>query len=110
MTHEQTIRAYYEGWENGDWEVVENLLADGFTFTSPYDDHIDKATYKKLCWSGVETVDKLGFLTIIENGDEAFVRLKGLINGQVVRNTEYLFFESGKIKAIEVYFGQPTKQ
>ena len=109
MTNEQLIREYYLGWEKSDWGIIESKLADDFTFTSPFDDHLDKKTYKERCWRGVDSIHKYEFLTIMENGNEAFARWDCLINGKIVRNTEYFFIENGKIKTIEVYFGQPTK-
>ena len=30
------IRNYFTAWQTRDWDPVESLLADGFTFTSPY--------------------------------------------------------------------------
>jgi hypothetical protein len=51
MTNEEIIRAYYSGWEKKQWSAVDNLLGDGFTFTSPNDDdHIDKRAFKTKCW------------------------------------------------------------
>lgn len=48
MTKEEIIRTYYSGWEKKQWSAVDNLLADGFTFTSPNDeDHIDKRASKQ---------------------------------------------------------------
>jgi hypothetical protein len=109
MTNEQIIRAYYAGWEKSDWDEIESKLADDFTFTSPYDDHLDKKAYKERCWRGADSIHAYDFLTIMEHGNKAFARWNCLIQGKLVNNTEYFLFEDGKIKAIEVYFGQPTK-
>src|SRR6185437_4428063 len=51
-TNEAIIRKYYGGWERKDWELVDKLLADNFTFTSAApDDHISKTAFKKQCWN-----------------------------------------------------------
>ncbi len=109
MTKEQIIREYYAGWEKSDWEVIASKLANDFTFTSPYDDHLNKEAYKERCWRGADSTHAYEFLTIMEKGDEAFARWNCMINGKLVNNTEYFLFQDGKIKAIEVFFGQPSK-
>lgn len=50
MKNETFIRHYFFAWQKKDWNFVENSLADNFTFTSPYDDHIDRHEYKQKCW------------------------------------------------------------
>ena len=39
------IRKCYAAYETNDRKAVENILSDDFTFSSPLDDHIDRATY-----------------------------------------------------------------
>ncbi len=48
--NESIVRKYYKLWEQKDWAPLGALLADDFTFTSPQDDHIDLAAFKKNCW------------------------------------------------------------
>lgn len=106
MTQETTIRTYFSAWEQKDWELIESLLAEGFTFTSPDDDHIDKDAYKKKCWPGAQIIDRYELLTIISAGEEAFVRyLAHWHNGASFRVTEYMKFQDGKIMEIEGYWG-----
>ena len=50
------VRKYYAAYEANDRKVVEALLSDDFRFTSPYDDHIDRATYFKKCWPNSENI------------------------------------------------------
>lgn len=109
MTKEEIIREYYSGWEKSDWDEISKHLADDFTFTSPFDDHLSVAEYKARCWHGADSIHKYEFLTIMENGDQAFARWNCEIGTKVAKNTEYFLFDGDKIKAIEVYFGQPTK-
>ena len=59
MTREAAIRNYYSSWERGDWSGLENLLAVGFTFTSPNDDdHIDQPAFKEKCWPEAECIER----------------------------------------------------
>ncbi len=44
MTKEESIRHHYSEWGKKQWSIIENLLAGGFTFTSP-NDYIDKRKY-----------------------------------------------------------------
>src|ERR1700722_16556267 len=46
----KTIKAYYTAFETKDWNLMQGILADGFTFTSPLDDHISLNAFKERCW------------------------------------------------------------
>ena len=107
MPYETIIRKYFTAWQTRDWHSVESLLADSFTFTSPYDDHIDKHEYKQKCWNSVKEIAEYEYVTIMEKGDEAFVRYKSRLNGMLVQNTEHFLFHNGKIQGIDVFFGRP---
>jgi len=48
MNHEKVIKQYYAAYEKKDWHMLELILDDGFTFTSPAgDDHINLKLYRK---------------------------------------------------------------
>jgi ketosteroid isomerase-like protein len=106
----ETIRKYYAGWEKKDWGVVDALLADDFTFTSPApDDHISKSVYKTRCWDTQSSlIEAFDFVRVFGHGDEAFVeyvcRTK---NGTSFRNVEYHRLRNRKVEAIQCYFGGP---
>ena len=46
----EIIRGLFAAYLSNDRKAVEDAFADGFRFTSPYDDEIDKATYFVRCW------------------------------------------------------------
>jgi ketosteroid isomerase-like protein len=106
--NDEAIRKYYAGWETDEWQPLDNVLSDNFTFTSPNDDdHISKAAFKTRCWeSQVKYIDRFDLKQVIGSGNDAFVlyvcRTK---NGKTFRNVEYLRLNEGKIEAIECYFG-----
>ena len=51
MSHEKLIKQYYAAYEQKDWHMLELILDDGFTFSSPAgDDHINLKVYKERCW------------------------------------------------------------
>jgi hypothetical protein len=85
---------------------VEDHLADDFTFTSPYDDQIDKATYFERCWKNSDWIERHELEKILVEGDEAFVTYKCMARGgKSFRNTEFFAFAGNKIRRIDVYFG-----
>ena len=107
MTNEEIIRNYYSGFETNDWNSVEKLLADGFTFTSPNDDdHIDKRIFKEKCWPQANWIERFELECVIGEGNNVFVKYLCRTNyGRSFRNAEYFRCADRKIVAIECYFG-----
>jgi ketosteroid isomerase-like protein len=104
------VRKYYAAYESRDRKVVEGLLTKDFSFTSPYDDHIDRATYFKKCWPNSENIRAFHIETMFENDTEAMVHYElEPKSGAAFRNTEHFRFEGDKIKEIEVFFGSLPK-
>ena len=105
-SNEKMIRDYYAAYEKKDWGILESILADGFTFSSPVDEHISLKTYKEKCWPNCYKTKKCDVVKLIVNGDEAFVTYNGsTTDGKMFRNTEYFTFKDGKIKSNECFFG-----
>ena len=100
------VRAYCGAYQTENREVAEALLADEFSFTSPNDDAIDKATYFERCWPDGDARDEQRIESILVEGDQAFVtytcRSEG---GRSFRNTEFLTFSGERISSVNVYFG-----
>lgn len=106
--NQETIRNWYAAWEKRDWQPLDVLLADDFTFTSANnDDHINKSTFKTRCWeSQIDFIDHFDLKRVIGSGDEAFVLyVCHTKNGKSFRNVEYLRLKDDKVEAIECYFG-----
>jgi ketosteroid isomerase-like protein len=100
------IRALFAAYRANDREAVENSLTDDFTFTSPWDDRIGKATYFERCWRDSGWIERQALETILVEGDEAFVTYEVWAkDGKRFRNTEFFRFEGMRIKSIDVYFG-----
>jgi ketosteroid isomerase-like protein len=105
-SNEKMIRSYYAAYEKKDWSSMERLLADGFTFSSPVDEHISLQTYKEKCWPNCYKIKKFDVVKLIVNGDDAFVTYNGwTTDGKLFRNTEYFKFKDGKIIENECFFG-----
>jgi ketosteroid isomerase-like protein len=100
------VREYFAAYEAKDRKMVERLLSDAFTFTSPYDDRIDRRTYFEKCWPFSESVRVVRIEKLIEGDGDVFVRYEiSTTTGAAFRNAEYFRCDAGRIKSIEVYFG-----
>jgi ketosteroid isomerase-like protein len=96
----------YEAYESGDRSAIEAAIGPDFSFTSPYDDAIDRRAYFERCWPAHETTESMQVERVVIDGDAAYVTyLMTDTSGQSSLNTEYLTFRSGKIASVEVYFG-----
>jgi ketosteroid isomerase-like protein len=99
-------RDAYGAYESGDRRVIEELLTDDFTFYSPADVGIDRATYFERCWPNSELIESFEFKRLVEAGDEVVVTYESRkTDGSRFRNTEVLTFEGDRISMAEVYFG-----
>ena len=102
----QLVRDAYGAYETGDRSAIERLLRADFTFSSPADVGIDRATYFERCWPNAELIESFEFERLVELGDEVLVTYEARrTDGSRFRNTEILTFDGGKIAAVEVYFG-----
>lgn len=104
------VRAIFEAFRMKDRNAAEALLAEDFTFTSPYDDAIDKAAYFERCWPNSRVILKHVIERTFIEGDEAFVTYKAVTNdGREFRNTEFFTLAGGRIRSVDVYFGATYK-
>jgi ketosteroid isomerase-like protein len=100
-------RSSYEAYATGDRQVLEDLLADDFVFSSPPDPGIDRAAYFERCWPNHETHRAFAYERLEEIGDgEVLVTYEAeRTDGSRFRNTEVLRFAGDKLTRAEVYFG-----
>ena len=103
----EVVQNYYAAWEKKDWPHLDRLLADGFTFSSPLDDHISKSDYKTGCWdTQIAFIDRFDLKQVIATDNEAFVMyICHTANGKTFQNVEYFQLRGGNVKAVECYFG-----
>ena len=102
----KVMNAWYTAWEQKDWNSLQQTLADGFTFSSPLDDHITLATFKERCWPNANNIKRFVVEKVVVNGDNAFVITNGYTNsGKLFRNCDTFKFKGGKISAYECFFG-----
>ena len=110
----EIAKSYYRAYETGDRTVIENEMAEGFTFTSPFDDHIGREEYFRRCWPHHKSHRKFHFELVAQNGNSVAIiyRLEMYMGNTVhpdatFRNAERMTFEDGKLKNIDVFFGDP---
>ncbi|PWT76082.1 MAG: hypothetical protein C5B59_07370 [Bacteroidetes bacterium] len=100
------VKGWYEAWLNKDWNLLTQVLADGFTFSSPLDDHINLKAVKERCWSNAYKMKQADVEKVVVNGDNAFVISTGwTTEGKSFRNCDYFKLKNGKIMAYECFFG-----
>jgi ketosteroid isomerase-like protein len=102
----QTVRDSFGAYESGDRGVLEEILSEDFTFYSPPDPGIDRATYFERCWPNSELTERFQFVRLIEVADEVIATYElTKTDGGRFRNTEIFTFAGDKISRVEVYFG-----
>jgi hypothetical protein len=105
-SNEKIVNSYYTAFVKKDWNLMEQILADGFTFTSPLDDHINLKSFKERCWPNAYKIKRMDLDKIVISGDEAFVIYNGwTTDGKLFRNSDYFKLKDGKISAYECFFG-----
>jgi ketosteroid isomerase-like protein len=103
----ERARAIYQAYADKDRDVVEALIGDPFSFTSPYDDHIGRGAYFERCWANADRIKAIEIRHLQADGDDVFVLYEvEPREGPVFRNTEFLRFKDGKLAEVEVFFGE----
>jgi len=107
QSNEKIVRTVYTAYEKKDWNMLNSVLAEGFTFSSPVNvPPIDIKEYKEQCWPNANNTKRFDVEKLVINGDDAFVTYNGWTSdGKLFRNTEYFKFKDGKIMSNECFFG-----
>jgi ketosteroid isomerase-like protein len=106
MQQEALVRRSFAAYMTATRAEIEAILHPEFTFTSPYDDHIDRQTYFERCWPNAGTFELLEVQEVGPASDGCFVLYEGRSKrGGGFRNVEYFRFDDGLIRSVEVFFG-----
>jgi ketosteroid isomerase-like protein len=107
MADTDVVRAVFEAYLAGDRPAAERLIADGLTFTSPQDDHIDRAAYFDRCFPTAGRLTSQEILRLVGDGEGGVFILYEyqLKTGERHRNTEFITVRDGRITEIQVFFG-----
>ncbi len=114
MDLREQAKAYYRAFERHDRAFMEEHLRADFTFTSPFDDHINRDAWFKRCWPREPLHQKFDFVTVMQDGASVFVAYECTMHfpntthpDAHFRNAELMTFQDGKLKSVEVFFGDP---
>jgi ketosteroid isomerase-like protein len=107
MHNTDIVRACFDAYLAQDTETADRLLGDDLVFTSPQDDHIDRATYFERCFPTTGRLASLTVLHLTEVDDtDVFVLYEyELTDHGTYRNTEVLSVRDGRVVEIQVFFG-----
>lgn len=110
MSNTDVVRAMYEAYRAQDAGAADALLAPGLRFTSPQDDHIDKAAFMKRCFPTADRFVSQDVLHLTEADDESvfFAYEYRLATGEAYRNVELITVRNERIDEIQVFFGGRT--
>ena len=104
--HAETVRRLYAAFLADDRATAESLIAPGFTFTSPYDDALDRDAYFARCWPNAGSIEEISVETVLVEGDAAYATYKASApGGRTFRNVEVFTFDGRLVATVDVYFG-----
>jgi ketosteroid isomerase-like protein len=112
MSNTDIVRAAFDAYLAQDRDTAEQLLAENLSFTSPQDDHIDKAAFMQRCFPTAGRLNSQEILELVSAGaDGVFILYEyELKTGERHRNTEYITVRDGQIVEIQVFFGGRVRQ
>ena len=128
MANTEIVRAAFDAYRAQDRDAIERLLADDYTFTSPQDDHIDRAAYLDRCFPTADRFVSQQILELVDTGegdtreDDAGDNDAGnndaghndgvfllyeyeLTTGERYRNAEFSTIRDGQLVETQVFFG-----
>jgi len=107
VSNTQIVRACFDAYLAQDRDTAARLLADGYVFTSPQDDHIDKDAFLERCFPTAARLNWQRLLTIadIEPADVFILYEYELTTGERHRNTEISTVHDGQLTETQVFFG-----
>ena len=106
MTDIDVVRRFRQAYEDQDVDAAQALMSEDFRFTSPQDDHIDKAEWLEKCFPTIDHFTDSRVLQLVDGGDVVLLRYEyGLHDGSRYRNAEATTVRDGLIAEVEVYFG-----
>jgi ketosteroid isomerase-like protein len=107
MNPTDVVRAAFRHYRTQDREAAFALYADDFTFTSPQDDHIDRARYFERCFPTADrfTEQRLLHVTPVEENLVFVYYEYELTTGDRYRNMEAITVRDGLIRDVQVFFG-----
>ena len=96
------MRAFHQQ----DRDAANALMGEDFVFTSPQDDHLDKAQWLERCFPSAGHFDAPSTtLQLVEVDGVVLHRYEYVVDGERWRNAEATRVQDGSVREVEVYFG-----
>lgn len=107
MSNVDIVRAYFDSYLGQDREAADQIVAHDFVFTSPQDDHIDRAAFFERCFPTATRLKEQQLLKVVATqSDDVFVLYEyELQTGERHRNAELLTVRDCKVAEAQVFFG-----
>ena len=107
MSEIDVVRAAFAAYRAQDREAADALIADDYVFTSPQDDHIDKAAFMERCFPTADRFVSQDIVELVAAGSGGVFVLYEyeLTTGDRHRNAEYSVVRDGRLVETQVYFG-----
>ena len=107
MSNSDVVRSLMTAFQKQDREAAERLVADDFHFTSPQDDHIDRAAWFETCFPTAGHFVDHTLMQVVEVDDTTVLtRYEYEVDdGTRYRNVEASTVVDGRVAEVEVYFG-----
>ncbi|WP_367325593.1 nuclear transport factor 2 family protein [Streptomyces sp. HUAS ZL42] len=104
---QDVVEAAFRHYRSQDRAAALPLYSDDFTFTSPRDDHIDKAAFFDRCFPTADRMTDQRLLHVTPADDEiVLVHYEyELTSGGRYRNVEAITVREGLIREVQVFFG-----
>jgi ketosteroid isomerase-like protein len=101
------VEAAFRHYRSQDRDAAFPLYADDFTFTSPRDDHIDKAAFFARCFPTADRFKEQRLLHVTPVDRELVLAHYEfeLMTGDRYRNVEAFTVRDGLIREVQVFFG-----
>ena len=97
-----TVRAFFRSFLAQDRAAAERLVAGEFVFTSPQDDHIDRAAFFERCFPTAGHFVSHELLAVVPTDGDDEYELEG---GRRHRNAEVITVRDGRVTESQVFFG-----
>ncbi|MEU7427555.1 nuclear transport factor 2 family protein [Streptomyces sp. NPDC040750] len=105
------VEAAFRHYRSQDRAAALPLYADDFTFTSPQDDHIDKAAFFERCFPTADRFTEQRILHLVAADAEVVLvhyEYEPATGGRY-RNVEAITVRDGLIREVRVFFGGPVR-
>ena len=112
MSNTEIVRASFDAYLAQDRDTAERLIAQDLVFTSPQDDHIDKAAYLERCFPTADRLVSQEILELVGAGEDGVFILNEyeLKTGERHRNAEFITVRGEQLVEIQVFFGGQVQQ